>query len=155
MKKILFLLFAMILLSTSCEGPVGPRGEKGESGNGLMWFIQEFTVRSDQWKLVGGVDALNSYFQYEVSIPDLNEDIFYDGKMTCYMYLDDDYRIQAELPEVIHYGQYNPNTGNDDLWTETYKCDYAIGHVMFKVEYSDFYTVNRPGTKKFRVVLNY
>ncbi|MDR0743765.1 MAG: hypothetical protein LBF05_05365, partial [Tannerella sp.] len=121
---------------------------------GLEWVIKEYTVRSDQWKLVGGVDALSSYYEYEVLIPELDKDIFYDGKMTAYMYLDEDYKIQAELPEVIHCGLYNPN-GYDDLWTETYKCDYAVGSIMFKVEYSDFYTKNRPGTKRFRVVLNY
>ncbi|MDR0393947.1 MAG: hypothetical protein LBH77_02190 [Tannerella sp.] len=163
MKKILFLLSVIILMSVSCEGPMGPmgpmgeRGEKGEKGEaGSEWYIREYTVRSDQWVLVGGgVDDLNSYYQYEVSMPELDEDIFYDGKMTGYMYLDKDYRIQAELPEVIHLGEYNPSTGSDYLWTETYKCDYAVGSVMFKVEYSDFYTGNRPGTKRFRVVLNY
>ncbi|MDR2042485.1 MAG: hypothetical protein LBP98_09265 [Tannerella sp.] len=153
MKKILFLLPAAVLMFVSCEGPAGPPGEKGEPG--LWWFVNEYTVRSDQWKLVGGTDELNSYYQYEIPVPELDKDVFYEGKMTCYMYLNEDYSVQAELPEVIHYGEYNPDTGGENLWTETYKCDYAIGSILFKVEYSDFFTGNRPGTKRFRVVLNY
>jgi hypothetical protein len=154
MKKILLLLSAAVMLFASCEGPRGPQGPPGENGGSEWWFVKEYTVRSDQWKLVGGEDELNSYFQYEVLISDLDEDVFYDGKVECSMYLDEDYRIQANLTEVIHYGEYNPNTGKEELWTETYKCDYAVGSIMFKVEYSDFYTGKRPGTKRFRVMLN-
>jgi hypothetical protein len=147
MKKIL-LLSVVILLSASCaeESGIAPANE--------TWFyVREYTVRSDQWRLVGGEDELDSYYEYEVSVPDLDRDVFYYGNVDCYMYLDNDYTIQAKLPEVIHRGQYNPTTREDDLWTETYKCDYAIGSILFKVEYSDFYTGNRPGTKKFRVFL--
>jgi hypothetical protein len=152
MKKILFLLLAAIFVFASCEGPMGPKGETGDT---LEWYIREYTVQSNQWELIGGRDKLNSFFQFEVLMPELDADIFYDGKMMAYMYLDDACTIQAALPEVIHYGQYNPQNGTDDLWTETYKCDYAVGSIMFKVEYSDFYTENRPGTKTFRVVLNH
>lgn len=155
MKRIIFLLTTAMMLFVSCEGdrgPVGPPGEKGDKGDGTWWYVKEFTVRTDQWKLVGKEHDLNSYYEYQVNISDLSEDVFYDGLMTAYMYLDDN--TQAQLPEVIHYGIDTEN-GQEHLWTETYKCDFAVGSILFKVEFSDFLTENRPATKKFRVVLQY
>jgi hypothetical protein len=154
MKKIIYLLMMAMTLLVSCEGdrgPMGPPGEKGEKGDATWWYVREFTVHSDQWNLVGREHDLNSYYEYEMKISDLDEDVFLDGVMTAYMYLDEKFTIQAQLPEVVHCGEIS--NGKEHLWTETYKCDFAVGSVMFKVEFSDFLTEYRPSTKRFRVVL--
>ena len=52
MKKYLFVLAAIIMALTACEGPMGPPGPvgpqgppgNGSSGEGVNWKILEYTV---------------------------------------------------------------------------------------------------------------
>ena len=155
MKKILFLLSAAIMLLTSCEGPAGRDGLDGLDGEGMYWFVKKYTINTNQWELVNGKDQLNSYFRAEVKIPELDSEIYKNGNVFCYMYQDvDGVEVQTILPFSLPMGQSNPN-GSEELWTETYAYDFTVGSVMFYVNYSDFYTSNRPPTTSFRVVLNY
>jgi hypothetical protein len=136
-------------------GPMGPQGEKGEPGEGMWWFVKEYTIRPNQWELVGGANNLESYYRYEINISELDEDIFYDGKVSCSVYTDEESKnIQQDLPCVWHYGE--PDNDGPYLWTETYDFDYAVGSIMLYVTYNDFLTAgNLPDRSKFRVILNY
>ena len=155
MKKILFLFSAVIMLLASCEGPAGRDGLDGRDGYATEWVIKTYTINSNQWQLVNGVDQLNSFYQAEVRIPELDVDIYEDGAVLCYMFQDvNGDEVQTMLPFTIPRGVDNGN-GTEDLWTETYACDFTVGSIMFYVNYSDFYTNNRPPTTSFKVALIY
>ena len=149
MKKILFLLSAAIILFASCEGPAGKDGE------GIYWYVNTYTVNSSQWELVNGVDQIDSYYKAEIRIPQLDKDIYEYGNVFCYMFQNiDGVEVQTLLPFNIPKGIIHPN-GAEELWTEMYAYDFTVGSIMLYVNYSDFYTNNRPPTTSFRVVLNY
>ena len=148
MKKKLFLLFAAVMLMASCEGPAG------QDGQGIYWFVKKYTINSNQWELIGGVDELNSYYRAEIVIPELDNDIYKDGNVFCYMYQKvEGVEVQTLLPYSIP--QALSSGGYDEFWTETYAYDFTVGSIMLYVNYSDFYTNNRPPATSFRVVLNY
>jgi hypothetical protein len=150
MKKVLLLL-SVIMFATSCQGPPGRDGLDGVE---TYWYVKVYTVNSNQWQLVGGVDQLNSYYKAELIIPELTRKIYEDGNIFCYMFQNQDgIEVQTLLPYHIPFGE-NTN-GNEYLWSETYAYDFTPGSVMLYVNYSDFYTGNRPPTVSFRVVLNY
>jgi hypothetical protein len=151
MKKVLFLLSAAVWLLASCEGPAGRDGLDGE---GMYWFVDDYPVYSNQWQLVNGVDQLGSYYKASISVPQLTRKIFEEGNVFCYMYQRVDGReVQTLLPFTVPYGRMEGHT--ELLWTETFACDFSPGTITFYVNYSDFYTSNRPETTTFRVVLNY
>ena len=149
MKKVLLLL-AVVWMLAACEGPPGRDGLDGQ----IYWFVKDYTINSNQWQLVNGVDQLGSYFQASINIPELDRDIYEKGNVFCYMYQRiSGVEVQTLLPFTVPYGEGQGNS--EHLWTETYACDFSPGTVMFYVNYSDFYTSNRPPTTTFRVVLNY
>ena len=152
MKKLFLLMTAAMVLFASCEGPAGRDGIDGAE---TYWFVEDYTINANQWKLINGEDQLNSYFQAEVQIPQLDSDIYRKGNVFCYMYQrNDGVEVQTLLPFTVPYGE--PRGGNSEhIWIETYACDFKVGSVMFYVNFSDFYTNNRPPTTTFRVVLNY
>ena len=161
MKKFLFLLSMATMLFTSCEGPAGRDGFdgrdglNGKDGQGIYWFVDDYTINANQWELVNGKDQLNSFYRAEIKISQLTRDIYEDGNVFCYMYQKvNGKEVQTLLPYTIPIGEKNPN-GSDALWTETYAYDFMPGSIMVYVNYSDFYTSNRPPTTSFRVVLNY
>ena len=151
MKKILFLLMAAMVLLASCEGPAGRDGFDGEATG---WFVKTYTIRSQDWKLINGEDQLNSFFQAKVIIPELTNFIYEEGNVFCYLFQKiNGVEVQTMLPFVIPLGDDDGKT--EDLWTEVYSSDFSPGSVMFYVNYSDFYTGNRPPDVTFRVVLNW
>ena len=151
MKKLLFLLTVAVGLLTCCEGPPGRDGRDAE---GMYWYVNDYTINSNQWQLVNGVDQLGSYFQAEIRISQLTREIYENGNVFCYMYQNiSGVQVQTLLPFSVPYGRDEGNY--EHLWTETYACDFSPGSIMFYVNYSDFYTNNRPPTTSFRVVLNY
>ncbi|MDR0835109.1 MAG: hypothetical protein LBN11_00810 [Tannerella sp.] len=155
MRKYLMVFTAVLLLFASCEGPVGPMGPKGDKGDGTYWFVKTYTINSNQWKLVNGSDNIGSFYQAEVVIPELDEDIYEEGNVFCYLFQTvDGVEVQTPLPYNIPWGEVH-NNGEESLWTEFYFYDFTKGSIMFYAYYSDFYTSNRPPTASFRVVLNY
>ena len=157
MKKILFLLITLVSVLTSCEGPAGRDGLDGRdglNGEGTKWFVNTYTIRAGDWKLVKGVNELNSYYQAEVVINELDNFVYEEGNVFCYMFQKiDGVEVQTMLPFVIPIGEGNGNS--PDLWTEMYSCDFTPGSIMFYVNYSDFATAVRPPTVSYRVVLNW
>ena len=151
MKKILFLLSAAIMLFASCEGPAGRDGLDEET----YWYVRNYTIRSNDWELVNGVDQIGSYYRAEIEIPQLDREIYELGNVFCYMYYIDasGTEVQTLLPYIEHFGE-STKVG-EELWTKTISCDFTRGSIMFYVQYSDFFTgLEHPGTVRFRVVLN-
>jgi len=143
MKKLVFFL-AFIGFFASCDV------KRDGYADDLYWFVKEYTVASNQWELVNGVDQVDSYYKYSVDIHQLNREILKRGNIFCYMYRDNN--VQTPLPFTIHYGEKDGDS--DYLWTETYSFEFTLRTITFYVNYSDFKTNNRPRTTTFRVVLN-
>jgi len=164
MKKFFLLLSAAVWLFASCEGPAGRDGLEGRPGRDgkdgkdgveTYWYVGVYTINSSNWQLVNGVDQLNSYYRASITISELTNDIYEDGTVFCYLFQTIDNReVQTPLPFTVPLGE--AGSGNTNfLWTETVAYDFAPGRITFYVNYSDFFTSNRPGTMIFRVVLNY
>ena len=155
MKKLFFLLSVAFLTLASCEGPPGRDGFDGRDGAETYWFVQTYTISSDQWVLINGEDQLNSYFRAQRSIPELDRELYENGNVRCYMFQNiNGTEVQTPLPFTVPLGEEG-NGGKDILWTETVSFDFSPGRVTFYVNYSDFVTRVRPGTITFRVVLTY
>lgn len=144
MKKLLLLLATIVFLTTSCRGPMGPPGQ------GTNWAVFDVPIRSSDWQRVGGVDALNSFFQFQVRDSRINNFIYNDGLVTAYLEFNG--RFQTPLPYVQHYGEVD-NLGNEHLWTETIDYEYTPGQITFFLTPSDFLTGYTPGSYVVRVVL--
>lgn len=157
--KNLLAIFLMAILFTSCEGemgPMGPPGEPGQDGGITFWvFDSDIPVRSSDWKLVdnGG----KPYYMYEYRIADKDfdvyQDAYYEGLITCYMYLDygQDFEAQTALPNPV-----NQIDNENNIWTETYAAEYTKdGFIIFKVTMSDFFVDQRPPETHFKAVITY
>ena len=155
MKKLFFLLSVVLFTFASCEGPPGRDGLDGRDGAGTYWFVKTYTIQSNQWTLINGEDQLNSYFRAQISIPKLDRELYERGNVQCYMFQNiNNTEVQTPLPFTIPLGEKGTG-GGELLWTETVSFDFYPGTITFYVNYSDFYTSNRPGTVTFRVVLTY
>jgi len=151
MKKILLFMAVALVALSACEGPAGRDGIDGEGAN---WYIQYVDVKSSQWQLVNGVDQIGSYFKYEISVPALDEFVYEEGNVFCYMFqIVNGREVQTLLPFSDTRGESDQN--GEYLWTEIYACDFSVGKVTFYVNYTDFYTSNRPPDASFRIVLNW
>ena len=152
MKTKLFLLCATVWALCACEGPQGPQGEPGIGTN---WKIIYYTVHDSDWQLVGGTNALNSYFTYDFNESLLTNEIYKSGKVTGYRILNygQSNETLTPLPDMIPVGE--SGVGEEFLWTENYTFDYMPGSVAFFVYYSDFSTKVKPPTCQFRIVLNW
>jgi hypothetical protein len=145
MKKYVFLLSLLTLTFASCEGPMGPPGD------GVTRSIINFTVHEGDWKLVGRVNELNSFYMYEFPAPEVTAFVCEKGNVFGYRWFDID--EQTPLGQVVHIGELI--NGNEYLFTETYSFSFRPGYITFYVDYSDFVTDIPPGTCDFRIVLNY
>ena len=164
MKKLLFLLSVALWLFASCEGPAGrdglegrpgKDGKDGKDGIETYWFVGVYTINSNNWQLVNGVDQLNSFYRASITIPELTNDIYEDGNVFCYLFQTiDGQEVQTPLPFTVPLGEAADNN-TEFLWTETVAFDFSPGRITFYVNYSDFITSIRPDRMIFRVVLNY
>ena len=150
MKKYLFLLTVLVL--AACEGPMGPPGEPGTVTN---WKILTYTVRADEWKLVGYAGELNSYYMCEKPARDITDFIYTDGNVTGYLIQNPrkQNEVQTPLPFVIPRGELDK--GQEILYTEVYTFDFMPGSIAFYVNYTDFETNIRPGECDYRIVLTW
>jgi len=157
MKKLLLSLLTIIAL-VACEGPAGPRGAdgimgpegpQGEPGSGTDWYVTSITINENEWKLVGNEGELNSYYFIEKPLKQLSQYIYTDGAVIAY--IETSQGVKNGLPYVLHVGE-NVNS-KEYLWTQTYDFDFRPGYVGFYVTFSDFETINKPGTETFHIVL--
>lgn len=160
MKKFLFLFSVAIMLFVSCEGPAGRDGLDGRDGESMFRYVETFTVGTNEWELVQGMpDEMGTYFRKEIVLSELDESIYNNGHVSCYIFdRVDGFEVQSNLPYIKPYGEILD--GREYFWTETFSYDFVPsdrtnpGSVMIYVKYSDFMTSIRPGTWKFRIVLN-
>ncbi|RRD58188.1 hypothetical protein [Tannerella forsythia] len=152
MKKIGLLICVLAMALTSCEGPMGPPGRDGEA---LNWKIVYYTVKAEDWKLLGKQDAIGSHFMYEFKENALTKTIYKDGKIVGYLIQDEgkSSEVQTPLPYTIPLGK--EANGKTELWSEIYTFDFMPGSIAFHLFYSDFYTGNPPPTCTFRIVMNW
>lgn len=140
MKKI-YLFIAVVLLFTSCQGPVGPQGPQGYGTN---WKIINLVATSSDWKVNVDKDGLNRYYSAHFTMPEITSFVYTDGTVLAYSV---DNGVQNSLPYVRHY----QDTAGA-LWTKTVDFDYSVGGVNVYVTNSDF-AVDPPAAMNFRIVL--
>ncbi|WP_108823519.1 collagen-like protein [Dysgonomonas sp. Marseille-P4361] len=154
MKKLILLLSMMFTLF-ACEGemgpmgPQGPEGKPGEPGYGNKWYTTSFTIKSDQWELVGEPGELKSYYMVVLDLHQLTEEIFEEGTVVGYISMGEN--VKNGLPYVMHTAE--GGTDGNHYWTQTYDFDFAPGSVAFYATFSDFETQKRPGDETFHIVL--
>ena len=153
MKKVLSIL-TLALLIVACEGPRGPQGPPGEPGEGINWKVMDFTIKSNQWELVGDKDELGSYYMYLFEGNNAPEELRYVvdnmGEVSgCLVGSLDGEEIFYPLPHENFFGSSDGEY--ESLWSETYKFDYTRSSIAFYVYYSDFYTATPPTTCTFRM----
>ena len=153
MKKVLSIL-TLALLIVACEGPRGPQGPPGEPGEGINWKVMDFTIKSNQWELVGDKDELGSYYMYLFEGNTAPDELRYVvdnmGEVSgCLVGSLDGEEIFYPLPHENFFGSSDGEY--ESLWSETYKFDYTRSSIAFYVYYSDFYTATPPATCTFRM----
>ncbi|MDR1116257.1 MAG: hypothetical protein LBL33_08975 [Tannerella sp.] len=161
MRKFLLLLPVVIMLFVSCEGPAGRDGFDGRDGESVFRYVETFTVGTNEWELVEGrPDDFGTYFRKEIVLSELDKFIYDEGHVLCYIFdRVEGFEVQSNLPYIKPYGEIV--NGREYFWNETFSYDFVPGEgsksgsVMIYVKYSDFMTSIRPGTWKFRIVLNY
>jgi hypothetical protein len=147
MKKL--LLLGAILLLLSCEGPIGPPGEPGSP----LWEQAYYTVKSNDWELVGREDGLNSYYRYIFDEPLLSHYIYSSGVVLGYLVVNPGTKdeLLRPLPDDLPLGERIQQS--DVLWTQYLTFDYQVGSVAFYVSYSDFATSVQPSEMTFKLVM--
>lgn len=163
--KIFFrlLLLSTIIMLSACEGPMGPEGPPGQDGHSTEWWFKDITITRNQWDIKGEPDQIGSYLTYVTTVPELTEDIYYDGAIICYYRFinEDGIEVQTTLPHTV-YGILDDG-GYEVPYSEYYSFDVTpttrteTGTIALKITYSDFYTAEwiPPVSCTFRLVLIY
>ncbi|MDR2037090.1 MAG: hypothetical protein LBQ60_04130 [Bacteroidales bacterium] len=165
MKKISYLLLILFLGITACEGPTGPMGPAGPPGDdagATQWWNIPIEIDRNGWELVGNAGETGSYYIAIVDIPELTEDIYFDGAIICY------YRFNEGNTEVLTTLPYTYYDIIDDNGTESrvavqYSYDVTPttkagnGTIALKLTFSDFQTgeFGPPEKAVFRLSLIY
>jgi hypothetical protein len=175
MKKLILLALSALAMA-ACEGPMGPpgpqglpgengqngrdgqdgrNGQDGRDGQGTHWIREKFTVNPGDWRLEGGANQLNSYFQCDFRWLDMTQQVYETSSVVAYIETgtSDGNKIKNGMPYVWHRGA--TVDGTEELWTETYDFDFVPGWISFYLTYSDFYTGNNRPTEPivFHVVV--
>ena len=139
MKKLFGFLMVVMIGLAACEGPQGPPGKDGLNGIATGWFAKDYDILSSEWKpgIEEGDGYFFHYFEYEVRIPELNDFVFDEGFVGCYLVqeiIHNEKRtlVQRPLPYTI-YGD-----DNGTPYSENYSFETRVGYVKFIVKYSDF-----------------
>jgi hypothetical protein len=96
MKKLLPALLAVVCLM-SCEGPMGPPGTPAEQ---TQWNPVYYTVKTQDWHLIGGEDEPNSYYQYVFDEPELTDFIYKEGVVIGYVVAYNDFATSVLPPAM-------------------------------------------------------
>ena len=141
MKFFRILLLFPVLLLSSC-------GDK--------YYVEEVmmntktisrTVYSNNWIKVdnfpgwdGVEDSGNTFFYYDLRIPELSDFVFNKGVMNAYLETyDGQVTVLTPLP-FDNYYRYNYEWAG---WTEQVTCEFSLQNVRFILKYNDF-DVDRP-----------
>jgi hypothetical protein len=146
MKKLLSVLLVVVCLA-SCEGPMGPQGIPGEQ---TQWKPVYYTVKTQDWHLIGGENNQNSYYQYVFDEPELTDFIYKEGVVIGYVVANPGVagkEVLRPLPDTW------PVAEGADYWTEHINFDYMPGSVAFYVTYNDFATDVRPQAMTFKLMM--
>lgn len=153
MKNILCLLLIVTLGFTACH----------DDPPGVMWISQDFTITKSMWRLEGRPDDIGSYYVCIFDVPELTQDIYYDGLISVYFrYIDGiGYEVMTPLP-YTSYGMYIEG-GFEFPYAVQYSYNVTPtvgsnpGTIAFILTFSDFFTgaYGPPETCKFRMTLTY
>ena len=154
MKKLLGYLVMVIMVFTACEGPPGRDGKDGANAKPTTWYIKNFEIKQNAWKLAGHEDQIGSYYYYIFDEKEITEDIYYDGLVICsYLYTDDaGYDVQSILPFTVYDIEefYDGISVFENRYAihYSYSVTHTVGNnpgtIEFRVTFSDFYTSNKP-----------
>lgn len=155
MKKIAFYLFLIIGL-ISCKGEDGRDGlngidgKDGKDGTGLNVFIKKLTVLDTDWKLNGQNEEFgHTYYATTISVPELTIEVMEYGDKEMYFEIAEG--VHIKIPYVLHKGSII--NGKEQLWTQTFDCEYEQGYVRLIVTYSDFDGERKPNTEFYHLRL--
>lgn len=146
MKKLLTALLAAVCF-LACEGPMGPPGTPAEQ---TQWKPIYYTVKTQDWRLMGGEGNPNSYYQYVFDEPELTDFVYKEGVVIGYVVANagvEGEEVLRPLPDTW------PVAENQDYWTEHITFDYMPGSVAFYVAYNDFATNVRPPAMTFKLMM--
>lgn len=145
--KHITLLFMALVTITSCTTDDDIYEE--------TWFVKDFEIQSNHWRLVGDLNDIDSYYEYIFDKIPLNVS-YYDGIVTAYMYFgfNTPGAVQTPLPYTEYKVAYDAND-NEIYYSIQYSYDVkADGTIAFKAHISDYYTGDfNPGTQYFRVAI--
>jgi hypothetical protein len=132
MRKIamLFMIMALLLVVSSCEGPMGPQGPEGLQGSGTNWQIVNLTAKPSDWTVYTDVNGLNRYYACSFNMPEISSFVYTDGNVSAYISVGSAFQV---LPYVRHYQNAAGN-----YWTKTIDYDYSVGKLTIYVTNSDF-----------------
>ncbi|MDR2384930.1 MAG: hypothetical protein LBD80_04610 [Tannerella sp.] len=140
MKKLSITISLLSLLS--CEGPAGRDGIDGQD---FKFYVQNFTVYSQDWKYVstGGYTTL---YQYIAEV-DVKKEAYNYGIVEVYMFQWDtgnDSEVQTPLP------YWTQHTADGNTWLEGFNYDFDEKTIAFFVEVRNG---TNPPTSKFKIVI--
>ncbi len=139
MKKIIFPLLLLILITTSCTF--------NEETSDTYWKVVNVTIDSEDWVRYTDNHGLNPYYACEVDMPEITPYVYNSGLVQVnYAEGTSTNRFQENLPYVRHYED------DTNVWTTTIDCAYKVGTMTFFVTHSDFAAIP-PSDMKFRVVM--
>ncbi len=110
MKKsiLLFAILSLVILGCETEGPIGPAGQDGidgtdgtdgKDGNANVRSITKFVAPSD-WT-PSGTAGEDLFFYYEITIPEITNDIVQNGAVMVYLKADNS--PYYALPTSFYY----------------------------------------------------
>ncbi|MDR1129822.1 MAG: hypothetical protein LBK96_02450 [Prevotellaceae bacterium] len=150
MKTIKFIAVAILSLAVfnSCTENTNLPPENFDVPN---WHTENLEVKARDWKLVGGLDEIDSYYEYIFdNFP------YVDGIVSVYMYQDFGKNTELQLPlPYTYYGVEILENGEEKYYSIQYSYDIARdGTIALKVHVSDYLTsLFRPDTEHFRVAI--
>ncbi|MDR3266644.1 MAG: hypothetical protein LBT24_03640 [Tannerella sp.] len=135
------MIFAAALLSfVSCEGPAG---HDGLDGDDFGFYVEIFTVRSQDWERVS-IGRFTTLYKYIADV-DVRKDAYEGGIVQVYMFqTDDKNEVQTPLPYWMQH------TVGENTWLEGYNYDFDEGTVAF---YAEVEKGTNPPTSSFRIVI--
>ena len=110
-----FLLIAVLTNCTGPEGPVGPPGYNGHDGVDGINYTHSVIYDVDPADWSGSVDGYNA----ELSVPEITEDIYYNGAVLVYRLIE----VEPKSFNLLPY------TYVDNALSIYMDCDIYVGSI--------------------------